>query len=628
MDEAGASPETAGGPRAAAVRRASDVWQRQLVDLSGRNRLLYYRDQQLGTIDLGAPAAPADPVAVDHLLAGSTVTLSQLFRPAEPPRRSAPRRPPSPRPPTASPDRRGAPAPIAGKADEMFEERGIRTLFLAVGMAHWTETTSAAQPAAPIVLFPLDITPRGAAAEDFDVKTVGDPQVSPTLIEKLATDFGLQLNAAELDDLLLGGVAPAGDAGWPIAEVLERLEKETAGKVPGFTVSERIVVANFSYHKLPMVKDLEACEPQLIAHDLVAAIAGDEAARAAVSQRDGAIDVDPALPDLQPPASEFLVVDADGTQSTAINAVLAGSNLVVKGPPGTGKSQTIANLIATLAAHRQRVLFVAEKRAAIDAVLKRLDAEDLGHLVMDLHHRAQSRRLIAQDLQAAFQASATTPAVDLATQQAGLVARRDRLNRYTEALHRPRDPWGESLFTILRALPETPPSARIAYRFPPAVLTQLDRDAAAEASAIPARPRRPRWSPRDRCAVGCEHHADARRRARRAGSGRHPRVRHPRVASGAAGAHRRGRSAPPGHDRRGARHHRARRRCAAAPRHHRPAAVPTRSRRARRRPRQGPVGPTLLGRLPRRAQGSHRILEAGRLVAVTEAAARNSHRGA
>ena len=57
--------------RAATVRRASDVWQRQLVDLSGRNRLLYYRDQQLGTIDLGAANAPADPVAVDQLLAGA-----------------------------------------------------------------------------------------------------------------------------------------------------------------------------------------------------------------------------------------------------------------------------------------------------------------------------------------------------------------------------------------------------------------------------------------------------------------------------------------------------------------------------------------------------------------------------
>ena len=154
----------------------------------------------------------------------------------------------------------------------------------------------------------------------------------------------------------------------------------------------------------------------------------------------------------------------------------------MKGPPGTGKSQTIANLIATLAARRQRVLFVAEKRAAIDAVLKRLDAEDLGHLVMDLHRTARSRRLIAQDLQAALDASSSTPLVDLTTQQAALVARRERLNRYTEALHRPRDPWGESLFTIFRSLPETDADARIAYRFPAPVLTTLTTERAGEAA--------------------------------------------------------------------------------------------------------------------------------------------------
>ena len=73
-----------------------------------------------------------------------------------------------------------------------------------------------------------------------------------------------------------------------------------------------------------------------------------------------------------PLADEFLVLDADASQNYAINAVLAGQSLIIKGPPGTGKSQTIANLIASLIARGKKVLFVAEKRAAIDAVTKRL----------------------------------------------------------------------------------------------------------------------------------------------------------------------------------------------------------------------------------------------------------------
>ncbi len=98
------------------------------------------------------------------------------------------------------------------------------------------------------------------------------------------------------------------------------------------------------------------------------------------------------------PDDEFLVLDADASQSHAIHAVVAGGDLVIEGPPGTGKSQTIANLIATLAARRQRVLFVAEKRAAIDAVVDRLRRVGLGDLVLDLHDGAGSRRRLAQDL--------------------------------------------------------------------------------------------------------------------------------------------------------------------------------------------------------------------------------------
>ena len=96
-------------------------------------------------------------------------------------------------------------------------------------------------------------------------------------------------------------------------------------------------------------------------------------------------ELDRSRVDLDDPERDVLVLDADSSQQEAIEAVRSGSHLVVHGPPGTGKSQTIANLIATLAADGKRVLFVAEKRAAIDAVVGRLDRVGLGDLVLDLH---------------------------------------------------------------------------------------------------------------------------------------------------------------------------------------------------------------------------------------------------
>jgi len=129
-----------------------------------------------------------------------------------------------------------------------------------------------------------------------------------------------------------------------------------------------VVLGNFSYAKMTMVSDLENGTDALVGSDLICAIAGTSLPAGLA----GPSPVSPMNePDLVPPADEFLVLDADASQSYASTPPSAGRP--GRGRPArTGKSQTIANLIATLAARGQRVLFVAEKRAAIDAVLDRL----------------------------------------------------------------------------------------------------------------------------------------------------------------------------------------------------------------------------------------------------------------
>src|SRR5207248_2178962 len=276
-------------PRQALVREAVRHWRAQLIDLGGRNTLLYYRDLKVGTLDLGT----ADPVALAALLEGRTVALRQLYRDREAHAQALKRA-----------------RTIRNKARELAEERG-----------------------------------------SFDP-----------------------------------------------APLYERLAKEAAGRVRGFTVAPRHVLGTFSYAKLPMVLDLGTAADVLDDHDVIAAIAGDRVAQESLRPTSGA----PADVDEPDPAGEYLVLDADSSQQLAVNAVLAGHHAVVKGPPGTGKSQTIANLIATLVAHGRRVLFVAEKRAAITAVTDRLARRGLGHLVMDVHDGTSTRRRIATELRAAF----------------------------------------------------------------------------------------------------------------------------------------------------------------------------------------------------------------------------------
>ncbi len=106
--------------------------------------------------------------------------------------------------------------------------------------------------------------------------------------------------------------------------------------------------------------------------------------------------------DAQPPDADFLIRDADSSQQQAIATTLRGQNGVISGPPGTGKSQTISNFIAELVARGKTVLFVAEKRAALDVVLNRLRSAGLGHLCLDCHGADVSRKLIAAQLQESF----------------------------------------------------------------------------------------------------------------------------------------------------------------------------------------------------------------------------------
>ncbi len=441
--EAGSPGESvAGGPspvgslRRQHVELAAKAWTGQLIDLGGRNNLLYYRDLRRGTLEL----TEADPKAFGDLLAGKVVPLSRLFRE------------------DALEDALPRARTVRNKAREHFEERGLETLFLACGMATWQSSASASTPAAPVLLQGLALSPRGAAQEDFDLSLTGEAEINPTLLHLLETEFKC---AVDLEGLM-GRMDGAIDTPDELTEAYRWLEEEAAG-IPGFTVAPRLVVGTFSYAKLPMVKDLEGSLDALLAHPLIAALAGDEEARNEIRAQNGAGVVNISEPDRTAPGDEFLILDADSSQNYAINAVLAGRNLIVRGPPGTGKSQTIANLIATLVARGKRVLFVAEKRAAIDAVLGRVERVGLRDLVLDLHG-TETRRQIAQSLAATLHRAGRTPAVLRDVEDRILVRRRDELANYAAALHAPREPWGITVFEAQAQCIGTPERASSGVR--------------------------------------------------------------------------------------------------------------------------------------------------------------------
>jgi very-short-patch-repair endonuclease len=435
--------------RAGLLRKQVKVWTGQLVDLSGRNNLLFYKDLKRGTLDLSAAARDR----VDDALAGKVVSLSRLF-PDEEAHSDAVRRART----------------VRNKAEEHFEERGLETLYIACGMATWTNQRGGATPQAPVLLCPARLTPKGASQDEFDLSLVGELEVNPTLLHLLASEFECKCDPAELLDHV--DIEGALDTPEELTAVYEWLKQRAAG-VPGFSVAPRTVLGTFSYVKLPMVNDLESSLDAMLEHELIAAIAGDTDAQAAVLERKPK--VDPTDPNHVPLADEFLVLDADSSQNYVINAVLAGQDLIVRGPPGTGKSQTIANLITTLLARHKKVLFVAEKRAAIDAVLKRLHQRGLDDLVLDLHGGTGSRRKLAQGLARTLDGNSSIPRANHKPAQQVVENRRERLNGYAQAIHTAREPWGVSVYDARAAVIGIGPAAHSPVRFRGETLSRLDQ---------------------------------------------------------------------------------------------------------------------------------------------------------
>jgi very-short-patch-repair endonuclease len=295
-----------------------------------------------------------------------------------------------------------------------------------------------------VLLRGLTITPTRARHDDFDLTLDEEAEVNPVLLHKLATVFG-----AATEEL-------AAERGDRLAWALQRAA--AAAELPGFEICQRQVIGTFTYAKLPMVRDLEAAGELLGDSDVVAAIAGDIEAQELLNGEETAEPV----PD--EPEQDYSVLDADSSQRSAIGAVLSGHSLVIHGPPGTGKSQTIANLIAALVARGRKVLFVAEKRAAIDAVLSRLKSVDLGEAVLDIHEGTRDRQRIARDLGDTLDLAQRALAPEVAGLHRRLVDRQRRLNEHVGALHEAHEPWGLTPFQIQAALLGIPEQARTPVR--------------------------------------------------------------------------------------------------------------------------------------------------------------------
>lgn len=302
-----------------------------------------------------------------------------------------------------------------------MEEQGVNILFLALGMLHWYESeNSDEERLAPLILVPATLERyRGTR---FRVRFSGEELgANLSLQAKLKQDFGLKL--PDLPD----------DEDVDVESYLGDVARVVAAKPRWRVEFDEMQLGFFSYAKYMMYKDLDpsSWDEMLSAkgESVVGQVLGD-----GFEQFDSDIDPDDLLDNQRPVESVHEVMDADSSQSMVLMDARSGRSMVVEGPPGTGKSQTITNIIAEAVADGRTVLFVAEKMAALEVVKRKMDSVDLGSLCLELHSHKAKKREVLEDLRSASELGRPRlEGVELRLNE--LSDKRARLNDYIVALH-------------------------------------------------------------------------------------------------------------------------------------------------------------------------------------------------
>ena len=445
-------------------------WRNRLLDLSGRNRLLNLpkSDKQLVAIDC------PDPAELENMLAsmrGGSRGTPLRFRPwpdlmaGVDPRSAALHR-----------NRLHEDASLAfarealakrelmvGRGDatiqtaltEIFrksradeQEGGSNTLFLTIGSLWWKPEGKDKPYQAPLILVPV-VLERPSVRSGFLLKPHSDEsRLNATLLELLKQEFDIRFPVFEGDRL------PEDQSGLDVPKIID-IFRAKLRDIPGWEVQDSVALTNLSFTKFLMWRDLEERDGFLRESEVVRRLMDGPDERSPLEPRStvGVTGGARQLDDMLAAADLICPMEADSSQLRAVARAAAGDSFVLIGPPGTGKSQTITNIIANTLAQGRTVLFVAEKRAALEVVQRRLKQVGLADFCLDLFSSKASKMTVLEQLNRAQLAHEEFSQETWTGARRDIAALRAELNDYVRELHRKsRNGWTpfRAIGTVLR----------------------------------------------------------------------------------------------------------------------------------------------------------------------------------
>lgn len=307
-----------------------------------------------------------------------------------------------------------------------IEENGVNTIYLALGFIRWFETEKSDKARyAPLVLVPVDII-RKVQDKAYVIRMRDEEtQVNITMLEYIRQTFGIDIKG--LDPV------PEDENGIDLQLILNTVRQGIMSQ-PRWDIVEYAFIGQFSFNRFIMWNDIRNRADELAKNKVVASLISGRTEWEGDDLYISPLDLDEKVA----PTDLVVPLSADSSQLAAVYAASQGKSFVLHGPPGSGKSQTITNMIASALYQGKSVLFVAEKMAALSVVEKRLNKVGLGPFCIELHSNKAQKRAVLKQLEETLNVGRIKKPAEYKAQADRIAEMRKELNGTMEEIHKKR----------------------------------------------------------------------------------------------------------------------------------------------------------------------------------------------
>ena len=424
------------------------IWERKLLDLSMKNNLLsiprrggYVQIMAVGLDKVEDLLAGKEPLNISGVPAGTESTDYARHRslaPGDFHYASVSADLGNKRLRTFLPETelQGRLTTLYRNARTAMEENGANTLFLTLGTLKWYEPDNPKTPRyAPLLLVPVEIT-RRSAMSGYNIRGRDEDTMFNITLQEMLRQF-FQMEIPGLNPL------PKDSKGVDLCEVFSIIRR-CIMEYKGWDLEETAMLGNFSFNKFVMWNDIhsnaEVMKSNPLVNSLLTGVVDSEVNKDVQTGED----LDAAVA----PGEIMLPIGADSSQLEAIEAAMSGKSFILHGPPGTGKSQSITNIIANAIYQGKKVLFVAEKMAALEVVQKRLEEIGLAPFCLELHSNKAKKSAVMEQFRRVVEVTKKASSEQFGSEADRIKNLRLEIKTYLDTLHKPY-PLGVSLYDCL-----------------------------------------------------------------------------------------------------------------------------------------------------------------------------------